>query len=264
MLAAHNLELRPKWDLMAKPSKYSNYENLMAAAFRWPFMNPGFKIGPLPISLDDDIIPASIFDPSLREVCELLKVWPDGHEAVMKNVDRFWPLKTREGHGKGCISGNYPPTQSRPYRCIYVTIHDPVGCAEGILHETGHIRLHALGIGLEEHDGSLIQNESDELFVSPIRKDKLRPMSAVLHAQYSYMMVSELDLRLVEAGVSDALDYAQINVPRIQQGYTEIQWNAKWTKAGEDFFTGLSLWMFSINERFAKCVQSAAARSAVT
>ena len=46
---------------------------------------------------------------------------------------------------------------------------------------------------------AIVGNDPAQRHVSPIVKDRTRPMTAVLHAQYSYVHVTALDLHMLEA-----------------------------------------------------------------
>lgn len=125
---------------------------------------------------------------------------------------------------------------------ILVVSNNPVGYAEGVVHELGHHKLRALGIDMEEHNGALLRNTPEELYSSGVRKDKLRPMSAVLHAHYSYLHVTECELR---AGVVKQYDIDQMlpyQVKRLSEGWAVIQQYAQWTEAGASFAAGIADW----------------------
>jgi hypothetical protein len=121
---------------------------------------------------------------------------------------------------------------------IFVTIFDPIGSAEGLVHELGHLRLHCLGIDRETHDGYLLSNSDDEKYLSPVRRDILRPMSAVFHALYSWTMLTELDLHIG----SPAIPYLSSNVVKVENGLIEMKHHARFTKQGESFFLSFYQW----------------------
>src|SRR5690606_24619749 len=150
--------------------------------------------------------------------------------------------KRYDGGVPGCVCGNYVPGQMDEYMHIYTTVFDDVGGAEGIVHETGHQRLHCLGVDLETHTGLLLRNDPAERYVSPIRKDTLRPMSAVLQAQYSYVNVTQLDLKVYEVDPERGRSYLMINLPRIKEGFDEIHRNIKLTTEGQQWYDGFCRW----------------------
>lgn len=129
---------------------------------------------------------------------------------------------------------------------IYATVNNPHGLAQAFVHEMAHNKLRSLGIMLESAD-KLIMNASDELFDSPIRKDCKRPMTAVFHAQYSFMHVTALDIININKsdGEEDKLKWLcllQNNIPRMEEGDIEIKKHLKTDEDGADFFKGFFDW----------------------
>jgi hypothetical protein len=227
------------WARVAEPSEYSAAVIGTMASVRWPWRySAGFVVEILGRHLDDSLVGVDPSDPRVGVILTTLARWPEGERAVYAIAGVFWPIDRASGEagGLGCCCGHDEPTEARPRAAIYTTIWDAVGGAEGLVHEAGHLRLKACGVDLEQHDGVLLENGPDELFESPIRKDKLRPMSAVLQAQYSYVMVTALDVALGDA------EHAAINLPRILEGRGTVRQNARWTPAGTEFFRGLEGW----------------------
>jgi hypothetical protein len=139
------------------------------------------------------------------------------------------------------------------------TYPNPVSAGDGLVHEVWHQRLHALGIDFETHSRLLFSNADDELYESPIRKDKLRPMPAVIQAQYSYIGVTGYYTSLIDqlfdkqtaeittkpiaqihkADLNNWLLVSARNVYRIREGVDTISANLKPTPdIGERFFQG--------------------------
>jgi hypothetical protein len=159
----------------------------------------------------------------------------------------------------GCSCGpiSYPKSGSIE---ICSTYTNPIGAGDGIIHEVWHQRLHALGIDFETHSKLFFTNQDDELFDSPIRKDKLRPMPAVIQAQYSYIGVTEYYKSLIDvlfhptdsvleskpkytnlstANLNSWLRASARNVYRIREGVETIRNNIKPTPdIGERFIYG--------------------------
>lgn len=130
------------------------------------------------------------------------------YDMVVGMMDYFYPIKTREinNNGLGCSCGIYGRRaweSENPDVTIMVTIHSAAGCAEGIVHELGHYKLHAVGINLEEWPLEIIGNDYEEVYESPVRFDKLRPMAAVIHAQFSYVYVTKFYIPLIEEALSE-------------------------------------------------------------
>ena len=200
----------------------------------------------------NDTIAAKI-DPYLR-------TWTEGHEMLKLFLDEFWPKwsGTMTEDTMGCVSGHYElanrwkyPTSMRDMtlNAVYVTINSPQGCAEGIYHEVGHARLEALGINIENHDGRLILNTDDELYFSPIRRDKKRPMSAVIQAIYSWIIFSENDLQCATVPGTNSAQYLVWNLPKIEDGLKEIQAHVRTTPEGKDFMDSYLEWGYDVCDR---------------
>lgn len=161
-------------------------------------------------------------DPRIPQVLELLqRVWPEGYDEVWKTVTGWypviWPGEMGRGHFSGCAQQD---------GWVYSSLNDVIGGAEGLLHEMGHLKLKRMGV-YYEHWNAVLANRPDELYVSPIRKDKLRPMGAVLHGLYSYLHVTEFDRRGVLVGAVDEETW-RLNVARIVEGTAEVERHARW------------------------------------
>lgn len=180
----------------------------------------------------------------IAQVGYYLLLWPAGMQAFRTLVDEinFVTYKSISSGAQGCYCGNEVPTSVNPMR-IMTSTFDPIGGAEGIVHETGHLRLHCLGVHLETHDGRILANDPSELYESPIRKDKLRPMSAVLQGLYSYVNVTQLDIHVYHAEPENGIHYLKTNVPRIEEGLSTILAHAKWAPGdGERWGHGFITW----------------------
>lgn len=124
-------------------------------------------------------------------------VWPEAENWASKIIAGWAPLRCAREFSLGCYCGSYDDNT------VFSTINDIAGGVEGLLHEAGHLEVHNLGIHFEEWDPGTLANSPEELYESPIRKDKLRPMGAVLHAQYSYLWVLEWYNRLGDPARAD-------------------------------------------------------------
>ena len=159
----------------------------------------------------------------------------------------------------GCSCGPISTPKSGTIE-VSSTYYNPIGAGDGIIHEVWHQRMHALGINFETHAGLFFTNRGDELYDSPIRKDKLRPMPAVIQAQYSYIGVTEYYKTLIDqlfdpitaeldsipkypnlhtATLDNWLKMSARNVYRIREGSVIIRDNVKPTpNIGERFIQG--------------------------
>lgn len=242
------------------PNVISNFEFENMARSQWKYQNKevqaheltvaGIPIRRAPFELSESI---EIVDPEPMTDVELyLDNWKQGKD-MLNIAEEIWPAYHRPRRpptSQGGFCGSYfaKSVSSTPI-AIYTSLDDTSGAAENLVHEAGHLRLHALGIHLEEHDGRIITNRPDELFSSPVRKDKPRPMSAVLHAQYSYVMVLSLDEALASRGFDLILNRLKINYARIKEGMETIHINARWTEEGEAWRDYLFHWMRTVVEQ---------------
>jgi HEXXH motif-containing protein len=129
---------------------------------------------------------------------------------------------------------------------IHATVDHPLGFAQALIHEMAHQKLRALGVSFESAH-RIIVNDPKQLFESPIRKDQLRPMTAVFHAQYSFIHVTALDLAMLGEAASERerqsiLMLLARNVPRMQAGYEEIEKHVRLDDAGEVFVGAFMSW----------------------
>lgn len=195
---------------------------------------------PCPRRLSPEISNAPLDHLNIREAERLLNLWPEGAASFKHLMREFHPLQMAGSHGRGSTCGS---DDSLPGK-MYSTIHSAPGLAEAFVHEMAHSKLRYLGIYLEYAFG-LITNGPDELFESPLRKDKPRPMSAVVHAEFSYCYVTALDVVM-----QDSLDALRVNRDRIAEGRDTINKNLKCDADGEKFFAGFFSWL---DEVIAQC-----------
>lgn len=116
-----------------------------------------------------------------------------------------------------------------------------------------HQKLRALGVSIETAD-RLITNSPSEQFESPIRKDRKRPMAAVVHAQYSFIHVTALDLYMLAEARGQRerqliLMLLARNVPRMQSGYEEVARHVKTDDAGRRFIDAFMRWSSGVLAR---------------
>jgi hypothetical protein len=181
-----------------------------------------------------------------------LSQWTDGWRSMQMFLDELWPFFTKSG-GKGCMSGHHVLSEKLPIHAVFVSVNDLGGCAQGMYHEMAHLRLESLGIGIDKHDGTLLLNPPDELYNSSVRFDTKRPMSAVLHGLYAWLMFTENDYQNYTHGLftlQDFRDYSERNIPKIQNGLDEVLAHARWTDDGGDFMVGIRDWA---NDLVARC-----------
>ena len=119
---------------------------------------------------------------------------------------------------------------------------DRVSIAVSLAHEAAHTHLFGLALG-----GRLTENDEDERYPSPLRRD-MRPMEGVAHAAYvtarmvyalkALIASGELDAR--ETGL--ASDRLSVNEAAQAQGLATVMDNARFTPVGAAAFEGLRRW----------------------
>lgn len=257
------------WTRMAKPQD-DGYDSdvivaLLAPRFGWAPSNGGSFVGgrvrvvadpfnnrsEFMLNVFADVTPAEIV-----AVDRMLAAWPAGYGWLGTFLDEFWPKRmVRNGglsfEGRGSCSGHQALNswnEDFHRMAVYVTVNDPQGCAEGIYHEAGHLRLEVFGLNIDDHDGFLITNAPEELYDSPVRKDCKRPMCAVIHGLYAWMMLTESDLWCIQSGVGDSVPL-KVNLPKIEEGILEVERYVRTTAAGDAFMAGLLDWAKDIVAR---------------
>lgn len=257
------------WKRVAKPQP-DGYDSVVIAKFLfdrfgWVKKKPNCQftlcdghvaIAADPIHLDENMVQSHMInahhlwnDEHAAQLDPYLRQWYDGHEMLKLFLDEFWPKwSTNMSAGsRGCTSGHYDLKHGnigRFVNAVYITINSTQGCAEGIYHEVGHARLNALNLCIEAHDGTLITNTKDELYESPIRRDKKRPMSAVVQAIYSWIIFGENDLQVaaLPGNAFASAEYLIGNLPKLEDGLVTIRENVKCTPEGTKFMDGFFEW----------------------
>lgn len=193
------------------------------------------------------MVPAALDHPHLDKAAALLARWPAAHAQFQRLVEAVHPYcdlaQVRLGQW---AFGSSSHSHEADFGCILVTVDDPLGLAQALLHEMAHHKLRAMGVSVEVAD-RLIANPPDQRFDSPIRKDRTRPMTAVFHAQYSFMHVTALDLYMLKKA-DDPLEATKIlmllarNVIRMEAGYREIDVHLITDSIGQTFVEPFMRW----------------------
>ena len=193
-------------------------------------------------------ISADLRHPHIAEAASYVARWPVVRRQLEQLVTCVHPV---ENPGiPRALWGKLPGSQSHSFieqpGHIYATIFDPLGLAQALVHELAHTKLYALGLGLEV-DHHLIVNPKSELYDSPIRTDRQRPMSAVFHAEFSFIHVTELDIRLLKSeddpDVRARLFHLlERNVRRMEIGHRVIRDHIKVDERGKPFVAGFLAW----------------------
>ncbi len=145
------------------------------------------------------------------------------------------------------VPGSSSHSEEHEFGVVMVTIDSPIATAQAMVHEMAHHKLRALGVSLLGAS-RLVANDPADLFVSPIITDRRRPMTAVLHAQYSFIHVTALDVAIYDAAEEDqqladqAVFLLARNVPRMERGYEEISRHICTDEAGAAFVDAFMAW----------------------
>lgn len=217
-----------------------------------PAAAPRLPEGPA-VWIDTPILPGPRFAPltglpeGLVEAVALVRRWPAmaaQWPRIVHTVQCF--TDTVATAGGATPAGSSSHNLAARFGVIALTVDSPPGAAQAIVHEAAHHKLRALGVD-NERAVRLIVNPPDALYASPIVVDRPRPMTAVLHAQYSFIHVTELDLWML-AAEDDPLRALMIrtllsrNVPRMEAGADVIRRHARTDDAGAAFLDGFLAW----------------------
>jgi HEXXH motif-containing protein len=193
---------------------------------------------------------AELDTPQLEAAVEYLRAWPEAYAQFCQLIDVLHPVRDADvAHSEGSSSHH----QSNQRGHIWATVFDPLGLAQAFVHELAHTKLFDLGLALES-DHHLVINPRTQLFESPIRKDRPRPMSAVFHAQYSFIYVTALDLQLLKLNSSGELRERVLrllarNVARMEQGFELLQRALRVDARGEPFVSAFMRWSAEVLEQ---------------
>jgi hypothetical protein len=180
------------------------------------------------------------------------------YETIAEFLDAFHPTRWARAEsnslGYGCACGPMKNPASGAIEVQSTCAHFTSG-GDGMVHEVWHQRIHALGIDFETHQGLFFENTDDEVYDSPIRKDKPRPMPAVIQAQYSYIGVTDFYRTVIDQLFKDDENLSSYrgqvvslegylntnarNVLRIREGVDTIRTHLRPTPdIGERYFQG--------------------------
>ncbi|HEV7426510.1 MAG TPA: HEXXH motif-containing putative peptide modification protein [Thermoanaerobaculia bacterium] len=186
--------------------------------------------------------------PNLSKALGYLRRWPEAYAQFLDLVDSVHPCvdPTISPEMRAVTSGSCSHSHEWWFGTVCVTVDSAIGCAQALVHEMAHQKLRALGVSVESA-WRLVANDPSELFPSPIRIGVARPMTAVLHAQYSFIYIVELDLRMLAAEndpiVRDhILQLLMRNVMRMEAGYETLARNIRTDAAGECFLDAFLAW----------------------
>lgn len=194
-----------------------------------------------------NILAANLNHPNLEAAARLLARWPVAAAQFKALIDTVYPYTSPEQARLGQLAlGSSSHSYEDDFGGIHVTVDCALGLAQALVHEMAHQKLRALGVSFESA-ARLIVNPPSQRFESPIRKDCLRPMTAVFHAQYSFIHVTALDLAMLATATDEheqqlILMLLARNVPRMQAGYAEIEQHIQVDAAGAQFLAAFMSW----------------------
>jgi HEXXH motif-containing protein len=191
---------------------------------------------------------APLDHPNIARGEALLRSWPAAHRqcgALLCELSPFLdPMLTpaQWDHNPGSSSDGF----AFGFGVIAATVDNAYGFAQAVIHETAHHKLRALGVHRLTAE-RLIVNDATQLYDSPIVRDRRRPMTAVVHAQYSFMHVTALDVAMYDAALDDETRKAAAfllarNVPRMEAGRRELATHLRTDAAGDLFFAAFDRW----------------------
>jgi len=214
-----------------------------------PFGDGGVTLSSSPERdlMPDNQHPASIDHPNLAAAASLLARWPEAYAQFTELVDTVYPYTDPQQAALGQWAlGSSSNSSSDEPSSLHVTVDSSLGLAQALVQEMAHQKLRSLGVANSRAD-RLIVNDSSEQFESPVRKDRLLPMTAVFHHQYSFMHVTALDLHMLSQSDSEwerqcILMLLARNVPRMQAGCEVVSSHIKTDAAGEPFLHAFMNW----------------------
>jgi HEXXH motif-containing protein len=204
--------------------------------------------------MTDRIGPARLDHPNLAAAAAFLTRWPAGYAQFSRLVDTVYPYTDPQQArlGEGAL-GSSSHSYEEDFGSVHATLDNALGFAQALIHEMAHQKLRALGVSIETAE-RLIANDPSQRFESPIRKDQTRPMTAVFHAQYSFIHVTALDLYMLAAAQTERerqhiLMLLARNVPRMQEGYEEVSRRIETDAAGRQFVDAFMKWSQDVLQR---------------
>ncbi len=199
--------------------------------------------------------PAQSEDPNLGFAVGFLECWPEVWQQFSEIIHSVYPY-SEPNLGRGSFSGPAQDASGKEgyegkiFGAINVSVFDPVGTSEALVHELAHQKLWALGVDFE-HANRLVLNPLTEHYTSPVRENK-RPMTALVHATYAWFYIVNLQLKMVpfesNKGVEPEVlrifvdNYFARNLSNLEKAFKVVVENVKYDKAGEAFFGGLFSW----------------------
>ena len=168
----------------------------------------------------------------IDQIEHYMELWPEGWKGFNTLLDKVYPLESipfQRPAPMGSTSGH----RIGPDGTLgtYVTFGNVEGAVAGLWHEFGHLRLHSLGIRMETFTDQFFLNSPESRYVSSIRKDSLRPISACLHGFYAWTLLSEGQLKF--ENVDQVSCFLCMNIFKIEEGLETLKEHAVLTDIGK-------------------------------
>ena len=199
---------------------------------------------------DSDWKLALLDDPNLGYAVDMVECWSEVYRQFSRVVHTIHPFSEPNLGGGSCSSHVEDHSGRIILGAINVTVFDPIGTSEALVHELAHQKLFALGVEFESSK-RLVLNLPTELYPSPVREAK-RPMTAVVHATYAWYYIVNLQLKMIAAEYEKGIDpqvlhvfvhrYFIRNVVSLKKGFDVVQRSVKCDEVGRDFFGGFFDW----------------------
>jgi HEXXH motif-containing protein len=194
-------------------------------------------------------VPARADHPNLFRAEELLRrCWPAMYEQCGELLSAIHPYNdlSRTPEQWRSVHGSASHGFDLAFGAIRLTVDNAYGTAQAFVHETAHHKLRAFGVG-QFTATRLITNDPSEVYESPVVADSRRPMTALVHAQYSFMHVTALDVAMYEHAENDemrsaALCLVEKNVARMEAGRAEMSRYLRTDEEGKAFFAAFGEW----------------------
>lgn len=191
------------------------------------------------------LVNAPLAHPNIALAAEYVRLWPAVFHQFQALIRCFHPLMTPV-RVKQRVLASSSGCQENEFGVIYATVEHPMTLAEALVHEMAHHKLFALGVGIDKAS-RLINNPPDVLYVSPVIKDRRRPMTAVFHAEYSFAHILHLDLLMLKAkqdhtAIDMLLQLLAYTLSAVAEGFDEVRTYIKVDRAGRRFVDGFLPW----------------------
>ncbi|MEM6989316.1 MAG: HEXXH motif-containing putative peptide modification protein [Myxococcota bacterium] len=184
--------------------------------------------------------------PVIEDAVQRVRAWPEAFRQFQSLMHAFYPVVDSNVAAADPGRGSCSHSVESAIGEMYATVFDPIGLAEAFVHEMAHNKLRALGVYVGT-PGRFFLNPRHVLYPSPALKTRLRPMSAVFHAEYSFIYVTQLDIVMLRAECdpnqrAHLLGVLATNVERMDWGLDIVRDFAELDDDGATFMRGFYAW----------------------